>query len=316
MLPEETVNAVFNDDSTLVLTPELVGPSITRQEGIIGEGIELTLAHTRNMRISTLLYRLTHHLLYTQFRDPGEEVKLHLFGQLKRIVKQWLDQHLQCKGDTYPAQLCYLQLADRACERIKQAIDRANIEKGASQIQAVLDPYNPMGSSSHVNFTTSKTERWQASSQHCHLNWLIVDSDWEAEFCRAAEAHPKVRSYVKNHNLGFEVPYLIGAETHRYRPDFILKVDDGQGPDDLLNLVVEIKGYRGEDAKDKKAAMETRWLPGVNNARQYGRWAFAEFTDVFAMQQDLGDKVDAQMDAMVKSVMGTSLHQSLKQPKG
>ena len=28
-------------------------------------------------------------MLYSKFRDPGEEPKLHLFGQLKRIVK-WL----------------------------------------------------------------------------------------------------------------------------------------------------------------------------------------------------------------------------------
>ncbi|PQA84529.1 restriction endonuclease [Limnohabitans sp. TS-CS-82] len=302
VLPEETVDAVFNEDSTLVLTPALVGPSITKQEGIIGEGVELTLAHTKDMRKSTLLYHLTQRLLYTKFRDPGEEPKLHLFGQLKRVVKQWLDQHLKCMGDTYPAQLLYLELADRACERIKQAIDRANLEKGDSQIQAVLDPYNPVGSTAHVNFTTTKTDRWEASAKHCHLNWLIMDSDWEAEFCRAAEAHPKVVSYVKNHNLGFEVPYLIGAETHRYLPDFILRVDDGHGPDDLLYLVVEIKGYRGENAKDKKAAMETRWLPGVNNTKHHGRWAFAEFTDVYAMQKDLADKVQSQFNAMLNKV--------------
>ena len=35
-----------------------------------------------------------------------------------------------------------------------------------------------------------------------------------------------------------------------YIPDFIVQIDDGQ--EDPLNLVVEIKGYRGEDAKDKK----------------------------------------------------------------
>lgn len=302
VLPEEAIEAVFNADSNLVMTPALVGPSITQQEGIIGQGVELTLVHTRDMRTSTLLMHLTKHLLYSKFRDPGQEPKLHLFGQLKRVVKQWLEQCLQCSGDTYPAQLLYLELADRACERIKQAIDRANLEKGVSQIQAVLDPYNPVGSTAHVNFNTTKTTRWEASARHCHLNWLIMDSDWEAEFCRAAEAHAKVHSYVKNHNLGFEVPYLIGAETHRYFPDFILRVDDGSGPDDLLNLVVEIKGYRGEDAKDKKAAMETRWLPSVNNARQHGRWAFAEFTDVFAMQKDFADKVQAQFDAMVQSL--------------
>ena len=44
------------------------------------------------------------------------------------------------------------------------------------------------------------------------------------------------------------------------------------------------RGYRNEDAKAKKITMETYWVPGVNNLRQYGRWAFAEFTDVFDME--------------------------------
>ena len=32
-----------------------------------------------------------------------------------------------------------------------------------------------------------------------------------------------------------------------------------------LNLVVEIKGYRGEDAKEKKSTMDAYWIPAVNN---------------------------------------------------
>ena len=117
--------------------------------------------------------------------------------------------------------------------------------------------------------------------RRCHVNWVILDSDWEAEFCRVAEAHPRVRAYVKNHNLGLEVPYRYGSETRRYLPDFIVLVDDGHGDDDLLHLIVEIKGYRREDAKEKKATMETYWVPGVNNLGTYGRWAFAEFTEVY-----------------------------------
>jgi type III restriction enzyme len=106
-----------------------------------------------------------------------------------------------------------------------------------------------------------------------------------------AERHPQVRAYVKNHNLGLEVPYRYGSETRKYRPDFIVRVDDGRGPDDLLNLVVEIKGYRGEDAKEKKATMDTYWIPGVNQLGSYGRWAFAEFTDVFQIESDFEAKV-------------------------
>ena len=77
-----------------------------------------------------------------------------------------------------------------------------------------------------------------------------------------------------------------------YRPDFIVRVDDGQGPDDLLNLIVEIKGYRREDAKEKKSTMETYWVPGVNNLGTYGRWAFAEFTDVYMIAADFAEEVE------------------------
>jgi hypothetical protein len=45
------------------------------------------------MRRSTLLFHDTQRLLYTKWRDPGEEAKLHLFGQFKRIAKDWLDGH-------------------------------------------------------------------------------------------------------------------------------------------------------------------------------------------------------------------------------
>ena len=69
-----------------------------------------------------------------------------------------------------------------------------------------------------------------------------------------------------------------------YRPDFIVRVEDGHGEEDLLNLIVEIKGYRLEDAKEKKATMDTYWVPGVNHLGRFGRWAFAEFTDVFQLQ--------------------------------
>jgi type III restriction enzyme len=314
-LPEERLTAVFNDDSVLELNPDLVGPSITKNQGIIGEGVDLNLVHTGDMRRSTLLFHLTQRLLYTKWRDPGEEAKLHLFGQLKRITKQWLDDCLVCKGETYPAQLMYQELADMACEKITNGITSAEI--GKRPIKAVLDPYNPTGSTMHVNFNTSKTSRWETDARRCHINWVILDSDWEAEFCRVAEAHPKVKAYVKNHNLGLEVPYRYGSETRRYIPDFIVLVNDGHGgpnavgakdggsgdghgEDDLLHLIVEIKGYRREDAKVKKSTMDTYWVPGVNHLGTYGRWAFAEFTDVYEMQQDFAKKVGAEFDKMIE----------------
>ena len=300
-LPEERLSARFDDNSTLELTPDLVGPSKTLNQGIIGEGVDLDLVHTRALRRSTLLYHLTKRLLETRWRDPGEAPKLHLFGQLKRITRQWLDGHLVCKGGTYPAQLMYQELADVACERITRGIV-AKLE-GERPVKAVLDPYNPAGSTVYVNFRTSKALRWETAAGRSHVNWAICDSEWEAEFCRVAESHPRVRAYVKNDNLGFEAPYRFGSEARRYRPDFIVLVDDGRGGEDPLHLVVEVKGYRREDAKEKKAAMETFWVPGVNRLGMFGRWAFAEFGDVYEMQEDFGAKVETAFDGLIEGVL-------------
>lgn len=296
-LPEERLTAEFDDDSVLVLTPDLIGPSITRNSGIIGQAVDLNLEHLGDLRPSTLVFNVTRRLLYTKWRDPGEEPKLHLFGQLKRITKQWLDTCLECQGDTYPGLLMYQELADMACNRITAGITRAFL--GDRPIKALLDSYNPTGSTIHVRFNTSKMDRWETSPDRCHVNWVILDSDWEAEFCRVAESHPQVRAYVKNHNLGFDVPYRYGSEIRKYRPDFIVLVDDGRGEDDLLRLVVEIKGYRGEDAKEKKAAMETYWVPGVNHLGSYGRWAFAEFTEVYKIESDFKAKVAGEFNKMI-----------------
>ena len=46
----------------------------------------------------------------------------------------------------------------------------------------------------------------------------------------------EVICYVKNHNLGFTIPYTQNGEEHNYIPDFIVNVKDEK--DDPLNLVI------------------------------------------------------------------------------
>jgi type III restriction enzyme len=299
-LPNERLEATFTADSVLQLTPDLVGATETQNSGIIGETVNLNLVHTGDVRPSQVLYELTSHLLINNWRESGEDTNYYLFGQLKRIAKQWLDGYLVCKGGTYPAQLKYRTLADMAGKRIIDAITRRF--EAERPMKAVLDPYNPTGSTRYVNFNTSREARWQTDPRRCHVNWVILDSDWEAELCRVAESHPRVKAYVKNHSLGFEVPYRYGSESRRYLPDFIVLVDDGHGDADLLHLVVEIKGYRREDAKEKKSTMETYWVPGVNHLGTYGRWAFAELTDIYTIQSDFETRVEGEFNKMIDVV--------------
>lgn len=308
---EEPLEVTFHPDSSLELTPDLVGPSKVRNEGIIGAGVDLTLEHLSRIRRATVVYNLTRHLLYRFFRDQDEQPKLHLFGKLKSIVERWMDEgYLVCKGGTYPAQLMYANIANMAAQRIRMAIVDSASER--SSVKAVPDPYNPTGSTANVNFTTSKELRWQTGHDKSHVNWMICDSQWECELCRIVEEHPRVLSYVKNHNLGFEVPYRMGQTQRRYIPDFVVRIDDraeedrvGDAPPaDPLNLVVEVKGFRGEDAKEKANTMRSYWIPGVNNLRRFGRWAFAEFTEVWDMEEKFRELIDSSIAEQANGMTG------------
>lgn len=303
-LPEEKLQANFNENSRLVLTPDMVGPGQTLLEGIVGEGVTMTVAEMKDKRPSTVSYELAKYLLYSYFRDADGEPKLHLFYQIQRVVRRWIDEgYLECKGGTGPWMLQILSVAAQAAERIYNGIAAAIGDE--ERIRAVLDPYNPKGSSRHVGFMTSK-DLYTTDPKKCHINYVVCDSNWEAEFARAAEHHPRVLSYVKNQGLGLEVPYKDGSAARLYLPDFIVNIDDGRGPDDPLHLIVEVKGYRRENVKLKSEAMRQKWIRGVNNLGTYGRWAFEEFNDVFEMQKEFALLIDkavgANGDDQVKEV--------------
>ena len=193
-------------------------------------------------------------------------------------------------GESRTGRHLFGHLADRV-DRAVAAVTRG--QEGGGRVLAMLDPYNREGSTRHVSFMTSMN-RYETGPR-CHINFAVIDSDWEAEFCRVADRHPRVLAWVKNHNLGFEVPYSAGGQARRYRPDFILRIDDGRGADDPLNVVVEIKGNRDEDDKDKAETMRTLWVPGVNALGDYGRWAFAEFTDVWTISSEFAALVEEWM---------------------
>jgi type III restriction enzyme len=294
-LPEERLEARFSDNSKLVLTPHMTGPGKTLLEGIVGEGVTLSAAEMKDMRPSTVSYHLAKYLMNSYFRDADGEPKLHLFSQIQRIARRWIDEdYLECKGDTGPWMLQIQEIAAQAAERIYNSIAAAIGDE--ERIRVVLDPYNPKGSTRHVGFMTSK-ELYETDPEKCHVNYVVADSGWEAEFARAAEAHPRVLCYVKNQGLGFEVPYKDGATARLYWPDFIVNIDDGRGPEDPLHLIVEVKGYRRENVKLKSEAVRQKWIRGVNNLGAYGRWAFEEFTDVFEMEKDFIKLIDCAVAA-------------------
>lgn len=297
-LPDERIKANFNEDSRLVVDPAMIGPSRVTMQGIVGATEELTAQGVGDQRPSAIAYSLAAHLLKRFGNDSGE-LPVHLFGQIRRVVREWLDgDYLVLKGVPMGV-LEYLEIKDQAAERIFLACQR--YEHGEQAIKAILDPYNPKSSTRFVGFTTSK-DIYATDPRRSHISHVVCDSTWEAELARVLETHPRVVAYAKNQGLGLEVPYRDGSTPRRYIPDMVVRMDDGKGPDDLLNLVLETKGYRKGDAQLKAETMKTLWVPGVNNLGAHGRWVFAEFTDVFEIEAGFAKLIDEAVAQAQRSV--------------
>ncbi len=286
-LPTEKLEAVFTDDSRLEITPADIGPTSVVMEGIVGAGVTITPQVLERLRPSEISFNLAKHLLYAHFRDDDGFPKQHLFPQIQRLARRWLDEgYLVTKGVPIGAILYQDQLA-RAADKIDIACTRAS----EGRIVAVLDPYNPKGSTRHVNFITSKT-CWATGARppKSHISHVVLDSSWEEQLALTLENHRRVLAYAKNQAMGFEIPYLDGGLTRRYRPDFLVRLDDGGN--EPLNLVLEVKGLRDESDKAKAQTTRDLWVPGINALGGFGRWAFAEFRDWSMMEEDFASLVD------------------------
>ena len=63
-----------------------------------------------------------------------------------------------------------------------------------------------------------------------------------------------------------------------------------------MNLVLEVKGFRGADAQLKAETMKTLWVEGVNNLGTLGRWDFVEFREPHLMQAEFDTLVESKLE--------------------
>jgi type III restriction enzyme len=290
VFPRKPLKPVFSNDSGMELNPDQV-PNVTESEPLIGEGITFDLRKdAEQLRLKSVIFDVAGLLQREKFPD-----QVWRYPEV-RITEQWFQECLTTVGKTPKQYLKWKPLALQAIGKIYTALVGSLTEPpdgSRGLLLPILNTYNPEGSTRHVDFTTSKQALIPTTLSH--INYVVYDRDWEAGFTeRLEKLGDIVVSYVKNHSLHFEVPYEFSGETYRYRPDFIVRLGrDGAEP---VNLVVEVKGQR--DAKDaaKADTMKKVWIPAVNNAGRYGRWAFEEFPEI---PYDIEDRLRGYLRAPV-----------------
>ena len=275
-LPSETLTANFTDESKLVLST-LDIPTKTENAPIVGESTIHTLDDLKNQRIQEVAFLLAKLTLEKYFLDDDGNAKPWLFPQILSITKRWLEECVTCKDNTFPQLLLLIEFAHNAADRIYRAIVAA--ESGDKTLKPILYPYDPTGSTRYVDFDTTRPT-YKTHLDRCHISHVVADTgSWEQKMAQALEEMKEVFSYAKNHNLGFSIPYTINGEEKNYIPDFLVRLDDGRGTDDLLNLIIEVTGEKKKDKEAKVATARLLWVPAVNNYGDFGRWAFLEIDD-------------------------------------
>ncbi len=99
-----------------------------------------------------------------------------------------------------------------------------------------------------------------------HINFCVVDSSWEAS--PWLDRDDRVIAWAKNDHLGFEISYLFDGSVARYRPDFLVRLQDGS------TLIVEVKGVNTEKDRAKRRFLE-EWIEAANAHGGFGIWKSA-----------------------------------------
>jgi type III restriction enzyme len=275
-LTEERLGAVFSKDSRLELSTADV-PTKTENAPIVGEISIHTLDDLKKERTQRVAFELAKLVLEEKFRDDAGHTKPWLFPQLLDIARRWLADCVITKDNTFPQMLLLKEFAFRGADRIYKSIVASTHRERI--LKPIVRPYDPTGSTRYVDFDTVR-DTYETRPDKCHVNRVVADTEsWEQKLAQTLEDMPEVLCYVKNDHLGFTIPYVLNGEEENYRPDFIARINDGHGPENPLNLIMEVTGARDEKKAAKVSTAQDLWVPAVNNHGGFGRWAFIEVRD-------------------------------------
>ncbi|MBU1679810.1 MAG: DEAD/DEAH box helicase family protein [Bacteroidetes bacterium] len=240
-------------------------------------------------REQEIVFILTKELIKYHFADDDGHPKFQKFNKLKDIVSYW-----------YKNKLVVLNIADENYKKLiffsepKTVVDHIirgiNTHINTSEnMKPAFNYYNRFGSTKYVHGNTSKEV---FATKKSHINFVVMDSDWEGFCAKTLEAIPEVISYVKNQFLGLKIPYVKDGKDKDYYCDFIARVKRKDGS--ATNLLIEISGMN-TDKDEKKWFVKNRWLPAVNSAAEqnnYDRWFFIEIAgDIRNIRIQLDEKI-------------------------
>ncbi len=239
-------------------------------------------------RDNELIFSITKELIKYHFSDDGGNPRFQKFNKLRSIVDEWYNTKvivLNQKAES--KKLLFFQDPKKIVDHIVRGINQHM--NTTEHIRPVFNYYNKFSSTKYVNGNTVKDVY---ATEKSHVNYVVMDSDWEGICAKTLEEINTVECYVKNQFLGFAIPYVKEGKDHLYFTDFIAKVKGKDGT--IKNLMIEISGM-SKDKAEKKWFVENRWIPAVNALKEkydYPEWHFLEIAnDIRNIRNQLIEKI-------------------------
>ncbi len=147
--------------------------------------------------------------------------------------------------------------------RVVQHVWEAVRQENTEQFTPIFDRDHPIRSTGDMRtwYTGKPCERTRKS----HINVCVYDSTWEASDAFVLDDSDLVAGWVKNDHLGFEVLYVYRGVVRKYRPDFLVRLKNGD------MLVLETKGQDTEQDRVKRRYLD-EWTQAVNTHGGFGNW--------------------------------------------
>lgn len=210
--------------------------------------------------------------VYDQMKPSWSGNKEILLAQLIKLAEAFLSSGkiqiippLFYQDDAKRRILIMLNM-NKVVQHIWEAIRFENTEA----ILPVFDSDNPIRSTGDMR--TWWTGRPCEHTKRSHINCCVFDSTWEASEAFELDRNPDVEAWVKNEHLGFEILYIFKGVILKYRPDFIIRLKNGD------HLILETKGQDTQQDKTKREFLD-EWVRAVNEHGGFGKWQSAVSTN-------------------------------------
>lgn len=217
----------------------------------------------------------TQRIIFETARDVFDQVKHSwqgsrevLLAQLVRIVEQFIrSDRIVIKPDMFNQdELRRRLIITLNMSRVVQHIWDAVRQENTEHLTPVFDRDHPIRSTADMR--TWYTGKPCARTKKSHINVCVYDSAWEASDAYVLDDSDAVSAWVKNDHLGFEIMYVYRGVVHKYRPDFIVRLVNGD------MLILETKGQDTEQDRVKRRYLD-EWVQAVNAHGGFGHWRWA-----------------------------------------